>query len=298
MDDPYKTLGVERSASAEAIRAAYRKLAKRYHPDLNPGKKDAEERFKAIASAYDLLSDAEKRGRFDRGEIDASGAERPSERRFYRDFGDEGHRAKYRSEQAFSPDDLESIFGQAFRDRFGQGGFTARGPDAHYTLAVDFLDAANGTVRRLGLPDGRTLDVTVPAGLKDGQVLRLKGQGLPGLGEGPPGDALIEVRVAPHPLFRREGDDVLIELPVTLKEAVLGAKVQVPTIRGPVSLAIPPHSTSGTRLRLKGRGIGGGHQYAVLKVALPPGAEPALAEFLKSWEPRHAYDPRKGMAGT
>ena len=293
MEDPYKVLGVERTATEEAIRAAYRKLAKRYHPDLNPGKKEAEERFKAISGAYDLLSDKEKRARFDRGEIDASGAERPQARRFYRDFGDEGGREKYRS-QSFSPEDLESIFGAAFRERFGHG-FAARGADVHYSLVVDFLEAANGTVRRLALPDGRTLDVTIPAGLKDGQVLRLKGQGMPGGGEAAPGDALIEVSVAPHALFLREGDDVLMELPVTLKEAVLGAKVSVPTIKGPVTLTIPPNSSSGTRLRLKGRGILGAHQYVTLKLVLPHEPEPALAEFLKGWQPRHAFDPRKGM---
>jgi len=293
MEDPYKVLGVERNASDEAIRAAYRKLAKRHHPDLNPGKKEAEERFKEISGAYELLSDKEKRARFDRGEIDASGAERPQARRFYRDFGDAGGRAKYHS-QSFSDEDLESIFGAAFRDSFARG-FAARGADAHYALMVDFLEAANGTVRRLSLPDGRTLDVAIPAGLKGGQVLRLKGQGLPGEGEVPPGDALIEVSVAPHPLFRREGDDVLIELPVTLKEAVLGAKVAVPTIKGPVTLAIPPHSSSGTRLRLKGRGILGGHQYVTLKLVLPHEPEPELADFLKRWQPHHPFDPRKGM---
>ncbi|HUI18740.1 MAG TPA: J domain-containing protein [Alphaproteobacteria bacterium] len=296
MEDPYKLLGVERTASDEAIRGAYRKLAKRHHPDLNPGKKEAEERFKAISGAYELLSDKEKRARFDRGEIDASGAERPQARRFYRDFGDAGGRDKYHA-QSFSPDDLESIFGAAFRDRFGHG-FAARGADAHYALVVDFLEAALGGVRRLALPDGRTLDVTIPAGLKDGQVLRLKGQGLPGTGEAPPGDALIEVSVAPHPLFRREGDDVVIELPVTLKEAVLGAKVAVPTIKGPVTLAIPPNSSSGSRLRLKGRGILGAHQYVVLKLVLPHEAEPELADFLRGWQPRHPFDPRKGMRTT
>lgn len=295
MDDPYKILGVERGATEEAIRTAYRKLAKRHHPDLNPGKKESEERFKAIASAYGLLSEPAKRARFDRGEIDASGAERPPERPFYRDFGDDGSRAKYRAEGAFGPDDLESMFGAAFRDHLKRG-FSAAGPDAHYALTVDFLDAANGIVRRLSLPDGRTLDVAVPAGLKDGQVLRLKGQGLPGIGKGPPGDALIEVSVAPHPLFRRDGNDVVLELPVTLKEAVLGAKLDVPTIKGPVSLAIPPNSSSGTRLRLKGRGIAGGHQYVVLKVLLPHGAEPELAAFLEGWTPRHRFDPRPGMA--
>lgn len=297
MDDPYKVLGVERNATQAAIRAAYRKLAKRYHPDLNPGKPEAEERFKAINSAYDLLSDPDKRARFDRGEIDASGAERPPERPFYRDFGDAADRAKYRSEAAFSPDDLESVFGELFRERRSRG-FHVRGADAHYALTVGFLEAANGTVRRLALPDGRTLDVTIPAGLKDGQVLRLKGQGMPGLGDGPPGDALIEVAVTPHPLFRREGNDVVMELPVTLKEAVLGAKVEVPTIKGPVSLKIPPNSNSGTRLRLKGRGIAGGNQRVELKIVLPPHAEPELAAFLERWTPRHPFDPRKGMTGA
>ena len=296
MEDPYKILGVERDSTEAAIRAAYRKLAKRHHPDLNPGKPEAEERFKAINAAYALLSDPEKRARFDRGEIDASGAERPPERPFYRDFGDAAGRAKYRSETAFAPEDLESLFGDLFRERMRRGA-RARGPDAHYALTVDFLEAANGAVRRLALPDGRTLDVTIPAGLKDGQVLRLKGQGMPGLGEGPPGDALIEVTVAPHPLFRREGNDVVLELPVTLKEAVLGAKVEVPTIKGPVSLTIPPNSSGGTRLRLKGRGIAGGHQRVELKIVLPPHAEPELAAFLKTWTPRHPYDPRKGMTG-
>jgi DnaJ-class molecular chaperone len=297
MEDPYKILGVERNATQAGIRAAYRKLAKRYHPDLNPGKSEAEERFKAINAAYDLLSDPDKRARFDRGEIDASGAERPPERPFYRDFGDAASRAKYRSEAAFGADDLESVFGELFRERRSRG-FHVRGPDAHYALTVSFLEAANGTVRRLALPDGRTLDVTIPAGLKDGQVLRLKGQGMPGLGDGPPGDALIEVAVAPHPLFRREGNDVVMELPVTLKEAVLGAKVEVPTIKGPVSLKIPPNSNSGTRLRLKGRGIAGGNQQVELKIVLPPDPEPELAAFLERWTPRHPFDPRKGMTGA
>lgn len=297
MEDPYKVLGVERNATEATIRAAYRRLAKRHHPDLNPGKPESEERFKAINAAYALLSDPEKRARFDRGEIDASGAERPPERPFYRDFGDSAGRAKYRSETAFGADDLESVFGELFRERMDRG-VDLRGAVAHYTLTVGFLEAANGAVRRLALPDGRTLDVTIPAGLKDGQVLRLKGQGMPGVGKGPPGDALIEVTVAPHPLFRREGNDVVVELPVTLKEAVLGAKVEVPTIMGPVSVTIPPNSSSGTRLRLKGRGIAGGHQRVVLKIVLPPSAEPELAAFLKSWTPQHPFDPRKGMTET
>jgi DnaJ-class molecular chaperone len=294
MTDPCEALGVARDATEAEIRAAYRKLAKLHHPDLNPGQTQAEERFKAISAAYALLSDPEKRGRFDRGEIDASGAEKPPERQFYRDFGDASGHDKYRPEAAFDPDDLASICGQAFNQRGGRG-FTARGPDAHYAVSVDFMAAANGAVRRLTLPDGRTLDVTIPAGLQNGQVLRLQGQGMPGFGEGPPGDALIEVEVLPHPLFRRQGNDVLLELPVTLKEAVLGAKISVPTIGGPVNVTIPRHSSSGTRLRLKGRGIAGGHQYVDLKVMLPPQAEPALAAFLETWTPQHPFEPRTAM---
>jgi DnaJ-class molecular chaperone len=295
MEDPYKIIGVERSATDEAIRAAYRKLAKKHHPDINPGKPEAEERFKAINAAYSLLSDPEKRGRFDRGEIDASGAERPPPRQYYRDFGDEPGRAKYRSEEAFGADDLEGLFGGAFRD-FARRAANAPGNDAHYALTVEFLDAATGAVRRLTLPDGRTLDVTIPPGLEDGQVLRLKGQGLPGRGEGAPGDALIEVSVAPHPLFRRQGNDVVMELPVTIKEAVLGARIPVPTIKGTVNLAIPPNSGSGRRLRLKGRGIKGGDQYVELKIVVPEGEEPELASFLEGWTPRQPFDPRKGQA--
>lgn len=294
MENPYEVLGVQRDASQSAIRAAYRKLAKKYHPDVNPGKPEAADRFKSISAAYDLLSDADKRARFDRGEIDASGQERPQPRYTYRDFGDATGRQKYRSEGSFETDDLDSFFAQAFGER-GRRGFNVRGSDARYSLTVSFLEAVNGTTRRITLPDGRTLDVTIPAGLRDGHILRLKGQGMPGTGDGPPGDALVEVTVAPHPRFRREGNDIILTLPVTIREAVLGASLEVPTIKGPVRVTIPPNSGTGTRLRLRGRGIGGGHQYVELQVVLPPGEEPALAEFLKNWQPAHRFDPRAGQ---
>jgi DnaJ-class molecular chaperone len=301
MEDLYDVLGVQRDAKPEAIRAAYRKLAKKHHPDLNPGKPEAAERFKTISLANEILSDPEKRGRYDRGEIDASGAEKPPERGFYREYGDAGGRTKYRAEAGFDPEDLESIFGQAFRAGGGRGargqGFSARGMDAQYALTVSFLDAANGTVRRLTMPDGQTLDVTIPAGLRDGHILRLRGKGHPGIGGGAPGDALVEITVAPHPRFRREGNDIILALPVTLKEAVLGTALEVPTIKGNVRLTIPAGSGTGTRLRLRGRGISAGHQYVELQVVLPPGDEPELAEFLKTWNPRHATDPRAGMEG-
>lgn len=292
MQTPYQVLGVQPAASADAIRKAYRRLAKQHHPDVNPGKPEAAETFKAIASAYDILSDTEKRARFDRGEIDAAGTDVPPARPYYRDFNDPGGRSRYGGESDFGPDDIDSLFGQAFRGQRGRD-FKQRGADAHYTLTVSFLDAAGGAVRRLSLPDGRTLDVTIPAGHKDGQALRLRGQGSPGIGGGATGDALIEIAVAPHKFFRREGDDILLDLPITLQEAVLGATVTVPTIGGPISLKIPPASRSGAKLRLRGRGIREGHQQVVLQVVLPAEPEPALDAFLTTWEPEHPFDPRK-----
>lgn len=294
MRDPYEILGVERNATDAAITSAYRKLAKKHHPDVNPGKKDAEDTFKEIASAYELLSDKDKRARFDRGEIDASGQEKAQTRNFYRGYGDDTGRSKYRSYGGphpgggFDPDDLdlESIFGARFR---------GRGTDMRYALNVDFIAAAKGTVRRLTLPDGKTLDVTIPAGLKDGQVLRLKGKGQPGIGGGPAGDALIEVSVASHPVFRRDGDDVIVEVPITLKEAVLGAKIEVPTLSGTVSVTVPPNSNSGRRLRLRGRGIKDGHQQVELKVVLPTEPEPELAAFLETWSPQNTANPRDDL---
>jgi DnaJ-class molecular chaperone len=295
MDDPYKILGVARDATEDQLRTAYRKLAKKHHPDLNPGKPAAEERFKQISAAYALLSDAEKRGRFDRGEIDGSGNERAPERPFYRSYGDAAGRDKYRAEEAFGPDDWDSIFGQAFGERMKRP-TKSRGADVRYSLTVEFLEAANGAKRRLNLPDGRTLDVAIPPGLEEGQVLRLRGQGMAGPGGGPAGDALIEVQVASHPNFRREGKDVVLDLPVTLAEAVLGARIEVPTIKGSVHLTVPPRSNTGTRLRLKERGIAGGHQYVDLKIVLGPEPEPELTAFLERWAPEHPFDPRKGLA--
>jgi len=292
MADPYDILGVQRSDSEATIRKAYRKLAKRYHPDLNPGDTQAAERFKTINAANDILSDPEKRARFDRGEIDAEGNETAAAR------ADAGAWRQYAGAEpygggaghGFSADDLETLFGHAFGEGMGSG----RGRDVHYTLTVSFMEAANGAKRRVTLPDGRTLDVTIPAGVRDGHVLRLRGQGRAGA-RGAAGDALVEISVAPHPVFRREGDDVLVDVPITLQEAVLGATLEVPTVKGRVRVTVPPASGDGTRLRLKGRGIGGGHQYVVLHPVLPQGEEPALAEFLRTWKPAHPFNPRAGL---
>ena len=305
MDDPYEILGVPRTASAEDIRKAYRGLAKRWHPDTNPDKPEAEARFKAVSAAYALLSDPDQRARFDRGEIDASGAERapppPGADGGWRGWADAPGGARYRSagggfEGQFDESDLEDFLARAFGGAARTARGPARGADLRFSLPVDFLDAARGASRQVTLPDGRTLRLTVPKGAETGTVLRLPGQGMPGEGEGaPPGDALVVLEVRPHRFFRREGNDILLDLPVTLKEAVLGAKVEVPTVDGPVTLTIPPRSGEGARLRLRGRGVDGGHQYVVLKPVLPSGPEPELEDFLRRWTPRDASDPRAGM---
>jgi len=300
---PYEVLGVKPAASAEEIRKVYRQLAKQFHPDLNPGKPAAEERFKAISAAYDLLSDPEKRARYDRGEIDESGAERPP-RSYYRGYAEGAEGRKYQPEGEMDLGDLEDLFaafGSAGRGRRGRGGegFKARGGDRFFTLTVDFIEAATGAKKRLSLAPEEWLDVTIPPGINDGQVLRLRGKGGAGLGGGPAGDALIEVHVAPHPLFRRDGDDIQVDLPVSLAEVVLGARVTVPTVTGPVTMTIPKGSDTGSQLRLRGKGIqrkkSPGDQYVTLKVVVGPSGDPELTEFLEKWAPRHPFDPRQGM---
>ncbi len=304
MADPYQTLGIEKAATDEEVRKAYRKLAKEHHPDLNPGNKQAEERFKEISAAYTLLSDPEKRKAFDAGEIDASGQPQ-AERRFYRDYAGAG--AGFRYEQ---PEDLSGFadLGDVFADlmRKGRGGagqrgaeaqFRMRGGDVHYALAVEFLEAVNGAKKRVDMPDGKTLDIAIPAGVQDGQTLRLKGQGMAGLGGGPAGDALITVSVHPHPVFRRDGNDIRSVLPVTLGEALSGGSVTVETISGPVSLKIPKHSNTGRVLRLRGKGVQGkakGDHLVELQVAMPPHPDEALEKAVAEWESKHPYNPRGG----
>jgi DnaJ-class molecular chaperone len=302
---PYEVLGVKPDASTEEIRKVYRQLAKQYHPDLNPGKPEAEERFKAVSAAYDLLSDPEKRARYDRGEIDESGAERPP-RSYYRGYAEGAEGRKYQPEGEVDLGDLEDLFaafgsaGRGWRGRGGEG-FKARGGDRLFTLTVDFVEVATGGKQRVSLAPEQWLDVTIPPGITDGQVLRLRGKGGPGLGGGPAGDALIEVHVAPHPLFRRDGDNIQIELPVSLAEAVLGARVTVPTVTGPVTMTIPKGSDTGAQLRLRGKGIQRkkfpGDQYVTLKVMVGPSGDPELAAFLEKWAPQHPFDPRQGKPG-
>jgi DnaJ-class molecular chaperone len=303
MDDPYKTLGISKSASADEVKKAYRKLAKQHHPDLNPGNNASASRFKDISGAYDLLSDPEKRARFDRGEIDAAGQER-ADASFYRSHAGGPQGARYRAGAGFDPSDIfADMFsrgGQPGGGGFGRGGdfreFKARGNDVSYSLSVDFIEAAKGAQKRLSFPDGKTLDVNVPAGAESGMTLRLRGQGQPGMGGGPSGDALIEITVEPHPQFRREGNNIQVEVPITLSEAVAGGKINVPTIDGLVSMTVPAGSNTGTKMRLRGRGItpkasAAGDQYITLKVMLPSKPDEALKDFVKDW-PGRDYDVR------
>ena len=306
MTDPYRVLGVNRNASDEEIKRAYRKLAKKLHPDLNPGDKKVEAQFKETTAAYDFLSDPEKRRKYDRGEIDESGqprgprfSSRPSgggqQRHTTRGFGFGGE------EDAEFTEDL-------FTDFFGFGrnprdSIKLKGADVSYQVRVPFLEAVLGTKQRLQLADGKTLEVQLPPGTDTGQTLRLKGQGLPGRGGAPAGDAFVEVTVEPHPIFTRDGNDILVELPITLYEAVLGATLNVPTIDGKVSLRVPADSNSGTQLRLRGKGVQAGRsgargdQYVRLVVMLPKEVDSDLKAAIEKSSRNHPYKVR-GKLGT
>ncbi|MFO1085713.1 MAG: J domain-containing protein [Reyranellaceae bacterium] len=310
MNDPYSVLGVAKTASDDEIRKAFRKLAKKHHPDLNPGDKAAEAKFKEISQANEILSDAEKRRRFDAGEIDASGQEVPP-RGFYRDQAGGFHGAKYEhagGHESFV--DMGGIFSEMFGQRGGRGFSFRRGDGEEfemdglpvtYSLRVPFLVAARGGKQRVTLPDGKTLDIDVPEGTANGQTLRLKGQGMPGTKGRPAGDAYVEIHVEPHAFFEPRDNDIHVELPVSLPEAVLGGRIRVPTIGGPVMLAVPAGSNTGTSLRLKGRGLldrktgQRGDQYVKLKLVLPDPPDSALKEFAEKWTEGRNQDPRQAM---
>ncbi|MBY0447849.1 MAG: DnaJ domain-containing protein [Hyphomonadaceae bacterium] len=289
--DPYAALGVSRSANADEIRRAYRKLAKELHPDVRPGDAAAEERFKRATAAFNLLGDAEMKGRFDRGEVDAEGNERAGYN--FRSGGPRYQGQAGGQPGADSAFDLGDIFSDLFGSSGSRGFARMRGRDIRFTLEVDFLDAINGANRRVQLSEGRTLDVRIPPGVESGQVLRLKGQGGPGVQGGAAGDALVELTVRPHPVFRREGEDIHVDLPVSLTEAVEGGKVPVPTPSGAVSLTIPAGANTGMILRLKGRGVGGrGDQFVRLSVHLPDVADEDLKRFVREWAGR-GYTPAR-----
>jgi DnaJ-class molecular chaperone len=309
--NPYDVLGVKKDASETEIHKAFRGLAKKLHPDMNPGDKKAEDKFKEINAAYDIVGDDKKRPRFDRGEIDATGQEIRGNP-FARGGGFRpGQGGPGGAQGGYSVDDLGDIFDTMFgggrggpgkagpgRGPFGGAGFNNKGEDESFRLDITFLEAVNGAKRRVGLPSGKALDVTIPAGMNDGQTIRLKGQGVPGVNGGPAGDVLIEVKVAEHRMFKRQGRDIYVDLPISLAEAVLGGKVDVPTVSGNVSLTIPKGSNTGNTLRLRGRGVPAsksdpvGDQYVVLKVVLPKNPDGDLETLVQSWSTKHPYNPR------
>ena len=298
MKDPYQILGLLPSATPAEIKKAYLKLAKKFHPDLNPGDKHAEENFKEISAANDLLSDPEKRQKFDAGEIDAAGNER-QQRKYYRDYASESNSNPYQGQSAYSDfSDRSDLFEELIRKHARQAG-SKQGHNLNYRLEVQFLDAVIGAKKHITLPHGGTLEVTIPPGIEEGQTLRLKGKGAPSHNDGPAGDALVEISISVHPLFLRQGKDIFIDLPITLKEAILGAEIKALTPTGSVLLKIPKRSTTGSILRLKGRGVqipdAEGDAFVKLQVMTPKGEEPALEAFLENWRPQTPYDPRKDM---
>ncbi|MBR9973113.1 DnaJ domain-containing protein [Magnetospirillum sp. J10] len=300
MKDPYEVLGVAKATTDDEIKKAYRKLARKLHPDVNPGDARAEERFKEITAAYDFLSDAEKRRQYDNDEIDASGAAKRKTWRSSGAGGGGGFRNARSSGFSFG-EDVDDILSEMMRrkekgrqqsHRTGaQAGHSTKGEDAHHALTVSFLDAAVGATKRVTLVSGKSLDVKIPIGTVDGQSLRLKGQGYPSFFGDADGDAFIDLKVEPHAYFNRRDKDVLLELPVSVQEAVLGGKVPVPTVHGKVMLTIPAGANSGTVMRLKGKGIDGGDQLVTLKVVLPDG-DAEFAKLVEKWGPRNGYDPR------
>lgn len=290
MRDPYDILGVSAQSSVADIKSAYHKLARDNHPDRHPDNPAAAERFKEISAAYGLLSDVDKRRRFDAGEIDAQGQER-AQRGGWSNWGG------------------RSPFEDMFRHQRGRAGggrgprIQTQGANVTYTLKVNFIDAACGAKRRVAMTSGKHFYVTVPAGTEDGQVLRLKGQGMPGMGGGAPGDAHVEILVSRDDTFTREGLDILCPLPISLAEAMLGGKVDVPTVHGTVTMNVPAGANSGTKMRLKGRGIKPsrgtpGDQYVTLSVVLPEEPNAELTEFIRTWSAKNPYSARKSTEKT
>ena len=327
MRDPYEVLGVGRNADAAAIKSAFRKLAKKLHPDANKNDPKAATRFAELNAAHEILEDEDKRKAFDRGEIDAEGKPR-----FHgfggggganpgAGFGGDGNFESF----SFGPEGFTRTarrgrgakagggggFGGGFedilREAFGGGARGARanfepedfgaGADVQAEMSVSLTDAANGSTQRLHLPNGKDVDVKIPAGIMNGQHIRLKGQGM--AGQAGPGDLLITVQIAPHPIFTLDGADVRLDLPITLYEAALGAKVRVPTLDKPVEITVPAWTSSGRTFRLKGKGFpakaGRGDLLATIRIVLPEKPDAELDELMKTWQGDKPYDPRKDM---
>jgi len=332
MRDPYQVLGVSKGASEAEIKSAYRKLAKKLHPDANKHDPKAASHFAELNAAYEIVGDDEKRKAFDRGEIDAEGKPRfqgfegfgaqpggggfrtgPGGAQFESfSFGPDGFQRAGSRGGGFRggggggfEDILRDMFGGAARGAGGHAHFEpedfgapATGQDLHASLTISLPEAAKGTKKRVHLPTGKDVEVKIPAGIASGQTIRLKGQGWPSA-TGKAGDALITVNVAPHPLFTPDGADLRLELPITLYEAALGGKVRVPTLDGAVELAIPAGTNSGRTFRLKGKGLkaksGAGDLLATVRIVLPDDADDEFKELMKKWRDNKPYDPRKNL---
>jgi DnaJ-class molecular chaperone len=294
MKDPYAILGVPKSASTDEIRRAYRKLAKSLHPDANPGDAAAEERFKQVSSAFNLLSDSDKKSRYDRGEIDGEGNERPS----YHYRSRPGGGASTRGPSGRF-EDISDLFSDLFTER-GAGprrAQTQKGADIKAKVQISFEEAMRGTKRRVKVVGGRQLEVNIPEGVQNGQTLRLRGQGQAGMHSAPAGDVQIEIGISPHAYFRLDSGDILLDLPISLKEALFGGMVRAPTVDGPVEVRVPAGANSGSQLRLRGKGAPKangqrGDQIIKLIVDIPLN-DPLLEGFVGDWDPPDGYDPRK-----
>jgi DnaJ-class molecular chaperone len=329
MPNPYDVLGVTAKASAADIKKAYRRLAKKLHPDANKNDPKTAAKFSEINSAYEIVGDEDKRKAFDRGEIDAEGKPRfqgfegfggghpgargPGQGTHFETFtwGPGGARRSGGARGgggSFSgfEDILSSVFGGrgGARPDFGASFETddltaAAGRDVAGTVTISLEDVARGAKARVQLPTGKDVEVKIPAGLNDGQQIRLKGQGMPGAGGGPVGDALITVRIAPHPHFKIDGANLRVEVPITLYEAVLGGKVRVPTLEGPVDLAIPANTNAGRTFRLKGKGLpaksGKGDLFATVRIMLPKEPDEELEKLMREWREKKPYSPRSGL---
>lgn len=293
-DTLYKTLGVNKNAAQSDIKKAYRKLIKKLHPDLNPGDTKVEARFKQVNAANDILGDEEKRRRYDAGEIDDTGAEAPQQQ-YYRQHAGRGQNPYQNA------GDMGDMFSQMFGGRQG-GGFRQqafKGQDRRYQMSVSFMESATGAKKQVTMADGEVLNVSIPKGIETGKSIRLKGKGDPGANGGPAGDALIQVDVANHSVFTRNELDIEVTLPLTIYEAALGGKIEVPTIKGPVGLSIPAGSSSGKVLRLKGRGIETarkkGDQLVSLSIQMPEEMDQELLDFMKARKESHPYLTREKL---
>ena len=354
MYDPYSVLGVQRSASEDDIKSAFRSLAKRFHPDTSEGASDKGKRFRDLSIAYQVIGDPSKRKAYDRGEIDAHGnprhgyvPRREPEEEPQKEHAETATKAKNGTNGAHvnghangtqtngaqtngaqtNGDGTSSAFRNAFERAFGSGSASepkksrvedlfseffgersggarkkptpGKGLDSHYDLSITFEEAALGGTRRVKLPAGKRFDVKIPIGVRDGQSIRLKGLGEPGIPGGQAGDAMITIKIEAHPYYRREGHDIHLDLPITLNEALHGATVKVPTLGGPVVMVIPPGANAGQVFKLKGKGIPGyaiqpaGDQFVTLQIVLPDQSDSNLNDIVKRWEAAHPYDPRK-----